>query len=137
MRRIIILALAAAVAALAALPAAAAPGGTPGSPITPNAIWADGELYATIGRGPLPYNGVDKSYDHLFMIPGQEPLSEAAPGNPRYNGGRWLPTPVTWNVEPYVITSLAELAAAEAAGHVVVGTPAYDAAFLCPLIPNH
>lgn len=136
MRRILVL-VAAAVAALAALPAAAAPGGTPGSPITPNAIWADGELYATIGRGPLPYNGVDASYDHLYLIPGQEPLSEAAPGNRSYNGGRWLPTPVTWTVEPYVIESLAELAAAEATGDVVVGTPVYDSAFLCPLIPNH
>ncbi len=137
MRRVPVLVVLLVLAVLGALPAAAAPGGAPGSPIAPDSIWADGALYATIGRGSLPYNGVDASFDHLYMIPGQAPLSEAAPGNRDYNGGRWLPTPVTWTVEPYVIISLAELMAAEAAGDVVVGVPDHGAIFLCPLIPNH
>ncbi len=138
MKRIAIVALAALMAvALVAAPAAAAPGGEPGSPIVPDFIYADGELYGTILLGSLPYNGKPKSFDKLFLVPGQAPVSEAAPGNRDYNGGRWLPTAVTWNVTAYTITSYAQLHAAAMNGDVTIGTPMTDAAFLCPLIPNH
>lgn len=138
MKRTVIVALAALMAvALLAAPAAAARGGEPGSPIVPGAIYADGELYATILQGPLHYNGNPKSFDQLFLVPGQAPVSEAAPGNSNYNGGRWLPTPVSWNVAAYPITSYAQLHAAAMNADVTIGSPMTDAAFLCPLIPNH
>jgi hypothetical protein len=116
-----------------ALPAAAAPGGIPGSPIVPDAIYADGRLFGTIGLGPLPYNGNAHAFDQLFMFDGQPPVAEAAPGR-GYNGGRWLPVPVMWAGEPYLLRSYAEVMAAAEAGDIVLGSPDVDGAFLCPLI---
>jgi hypothetical protein len=134
--RILLAVTALLVGALAA-PALAARGGNPGSPIAPDAIWADGSLYATIGQGPLHYNGHDDSFDVLVLVPGQAPVSEAAPGNPDYNGGRWLPTPATWTgAATPLLTSYADVMAAVDAGHLVLEAPHTGAAFLCPLIPN-
>ncbi len=140
MRKTIVIVIAALLAVgLIAAPAAAARGGEPGSPIIGDALWADGDLYGTILQKSLPYNGNDASYDRLFLVPGQSPVAEAAPGNSDYNGGRWLPTPVEWadGVTPYVLTSHADVHAAAMAGDIVVGEPMTNAAFLCPLIPNH
>jgi hypothetical protein len=64
-------------------------------------------------------------------------VSEAGPGNPDYNGGRWLPVSVTWNSDPYLLTSYDEVQAAAAAGDITLGEPERDSAFLCPLIPQH
>ncbi len=67
-------------------------------------------------------------------------MAEAAPGNNAYNGGRWLPTPVTVTGDApadLLITSYTELMDAAAAGWVVIGAANTGAAFLCPLIPNH
>ena len=85
------------------------------------------------GPGALPYNGNDHSFDRLYMVPGQQAVAEAAPG-PGYNGGQWLPVPVTWNVDPYLLTSEDAVMAAADAGHITLGMPQYDATFLCPLI---
>jgi hypothetical protein len=135
MRRLIALVSAAfLLLALSALPASAARGGEPGSPIAPAAIYADGELFGTIGQGALPYNGHDDSFDQLFLVPGQAPVSEAGPGNPDYNGGRWLPTPAEWTTDPYHVTSYHEVMMAVDAGDLVLGDPVYDGTFLCPLI---
>lgn len=137
MKRITILAIAVLMAVTTAAPAFAA---KPASgPITPDFIYAGGELYGTILQGSLPYNGHNKSFDQLFLVPDQQPVAEAAPGQ-GYNGGRWLPTPVTKTMDfpaGHMITSAAELAKAEADGWVVIGDPITDGAFLCPLIPNH
>lgn len=137
MRRTLALILSAVLVLAFAAPALAAEGGVPGSPVKSGVIWADGTLFATIPQGDLPYNGHDETYDHLYQVPGQAPVSEAGPTNPDYNGGRWLPTPVTWETEPYLIESAEELYEAEAAGDVTIGTPNYAATNLCPLIPNH
>lgn len=137
MRRTLVTLLVLGLLAVAAVPASAARGGVPGSPIIADAIWADGEAYGTILQKPLHYNGNDRSFDRLYLVPDQNPVAEAAPGNNAYNGGRWLPTPVDWNTEPYLITSAADLMAAAATGDVTIGEPMIDAAFLCPLIPNH
>jgi hypothetical protein len=140
MRKTIVIATAALLAiGLIAAPAAAARGGEPGSPIVENLIYADGDLYGTILQKSLKFNGNEASYDKLFLVPGQNPVSEAAPGNSNYNGGRWLPTPVEWveGVTPYMLTSYADVHAAAEAGDIVVGASDTSAAFLCPLIPNH
>lgn len=134
----ILLAVTALLLGALAAPALAARGGTPGSPIAPDAIWADGSLFATIGQGPLHYNGNDDSFDVLVLVPDQAPVAEAAPGNPHYNGGRWLPTPATWTMgtSPTLLTSYAEVVAAVDAGDLVLEAAHTGAVFLCPLIPN-
>lgn len=121
---------------LIAGPALAAKGGVKGSPIAPDAIYADGQLWGTIGQGPLHYNGNDQSFDKLFLVPGQMPVSEAGPGNSDYNGGRWLPVPVTWNSAPYLLTSYSEVRAAALVGDITLGAPNTGGTFLCPLIRN-
>lgn len=134
----VVLATTALLLAVVATPASAARGGRPGSPISPDAIWADGELRGTVPQGELRYNGNDRSYDLLIGIDGQAPVAEAAPGNPDYNGGRWLPVSATWTggATPTVLTSYAAVLAAVDAGDLVLGTPDSDGTFLCPLIPN-
>ncbi|NNC40434.1 MAG: hypothetical protein HKN95_07065 [Acidimicrobiia bacterium] len=141
MRKTIVIAIVAVLAVgLVAAPAAAARGGNPGSPINEDLLWADGDLLGTIFQKSLKYNGNESSYDKLFMVPGQNPVAEAAPGNSDYNGGRWLPTPVVWNVAEDarpVLTSYADVHQAELDGLITIGDPMTGAAFLCPLIPNH
>lgn len=137
MKRILILAVAVLMAVTTAAPAFAANPG--GGPITPDFIYADGDLYGTILKGSLPYNDNSHSFDQLFLVPGQQPVAEAAPGQ-GYNAGRWLPTPVTKTAtfpSGHMITSAADLAMAETYGWVTIGVPDTGAAFLCPLIPNH
>lgn len=131
MRRAPVLAL----VGLLALGILAAPAMAADTPIVPDAIWAEGELYGTVLLGSLPYRGNDKSFDRLYMVPGQRAVAEAAPGDPQYNGGRWLPVPVIWNVTPYQLTSEDQVLGAAAAGDVTLGAPMTGAAFLCPLIP--
>jgi hypothetical protein len=113
--------------------ALAARGGGEGSTVVADAIYADGELFGTVPNGALPYNGNDHSFDRLYVIAGQQAVAEAAPG-PGYNGGRWLPVPVTWNVDPYLLTSEDAVMAAADDGDITLGMPQYDATFLCPLI---
>ena len=140
MRRTIVFAVVALLAiGLIAAPASAARGGVKGSPIIGDLIWADGELYGTILQNGLKFNGNESSYDKLFMVPGQNPVAEAAPGNSDYNGGRWLPTPVEWagDATPYELNSYEDVHAAAAAGDLIIGESDTGAAFLCPLIPNH
>ena len=114
-------------------PALAARGGSAGSTVVADAIYADGDLFGTVPNGALPYNGNEQSFDRIYTVPGQQAVAEAAPG-PGYNGGRWLPVPVTWNVDAYLLTSEDAVMAAADDGHITLGMPQYDAAFLCPLI---
>lgn len=104
-----------------------------GPPIAPDAIYADGELFGTIGLNPLPFNDNPHAFDEIYLVPGQQAVAEAAPGK-GYNGGRWLPVPVTWNTSPYLLTSSDAVHAAAMAGDVTLGDPQYDGTFLCPLI---
>ena len=105
------------------------------------AIYADGQAWATKGVATLPAPNEHnvQSYDKLFIIPGQLPVAEAAPGNRNYNGGRWFTHTVTWNSTPELVTSYAQLHALHMAGAVTVeagspegGPPPY---FECPLLP--
>lgn len=135
MKRIATLAITAVMALSVSVPAFAGGGE---HPINPDVIYADGERYATIFLGDLPYNGNDHSFDQLFLVPDQGPVAEAAHGK-GYNAGRWLPTPVEKTdsfPEGEIIESYEELHYAESAGWVVIGEANTDAAFLCPLIPN-
>lgn len=125
-----------------ALPAAAGPGKPNFSP----AIYADGKAWGTKGLAALPAPNANnvQSFDKLFVITngadGQLPVSEAGPGNPAYNGGRWFTHTVTWTLEnPPLVTSYAELLYHESEGHLTIeegspdgGPPDY---FECPLLP--
>ena len=116
---------------LASTPAAAEP------PEFAGRIYGDGEVWATKGVAdlPLPNGRNDRSYDELFPSPGTDllPVSEAAPGNPHYNGGRWAVHPLTWHVEPKQLTSYEEVQEYAAAGKLDISDDVVDA-FECPLV---
>ena len=116
-------------------------------------IYGDGELWGTKGLGELPApNGHnDQSFDKLFIFvngaPGQMPVSEAAPRNPAYNGGRWSSQTVMWTADGLaannplpVLKSYADIEYYYAIGHLAIapghpfGGPNY---FECPLLPVH
>lgn len=106
------------------------------------AVFADDQAWGTKGTTslPAPNGNNNQSYDGLYAFPnggaeGQLPVAEAAPGNPAYNGGRWIAYAVTWNLAPELVTSYAQLMALEAAGAVTI--TAAGNYFQCPLLPVH
>jgi hypothetical protein len=142
-----ILALAAAAAASLSLSVSAVASNAGGATVVRDSvILANGELYRTVlTPNDLSRTGApDSSYDTLFMFDGaQMPLSSAAPGEPGYNGGRWMVRPVSFT-GGYAAAAAAfggsnggfdhasELAAAIDAGVAHVGD--VMARFSCPLI---
>jgi hypothetical protein len=120
--------------AVAAVPAFA------GAPNFGPAIYADDQVWGTKRTADLPPPNANNrhSYDGLFKFPGGEiegqmPVGEAAPGNPNYNGGRWIEYEVTWIGTPELITSYAQLLVLKEAGAVTIAeTGNY---FGCPLLP--
>jgi hypothetical protein len=123
MRRLILLVLASTVAvAILAAPSMSSGLGPPGS-----TIYAFDQAYRTIATPTsLPNRG---PFDTIYVFPDCSncaSVSEAAPGHPGYNGGRWRV------VEAYGITTQltnAEDVVAQATSLVDTGTR-----FVCPLI---
>lgn len=127
-------------ALVAALPAAAQ------GPNFEPAIYADGKAWGTKGVASLPAptaNNV-QSYDKLFVFTngaeGQLPVSEAGPGNPAYNGGRWFTHTVTWDddiTDPPVLKSYAAIQAHADDLSITEGSPpgGPQPYFECPLLP--
>jgi hypothetical protein len=123
MRRLILLVLASTVAvAVLAAPSMSSGLGPPGS-----TIYAFDQAYRTIATPTsLPNRG---PFDTIYVFPDCSTcasVSEAAPGHPGYNGGRWRV------VEAYGITTQltnAEDVVAQATSLVDTGTR-----FVCPLI---
>lgn len=112
--------------------AAATRGGAPPAHAV-NLIWANDELWNTVVVGPLHGKVPVHTLDVFYMIPGQNPVSEAAPGDADYNGGRWLPTMVAWvgaGAQP-LFTDGEDVKAALMSGDLVV--VGMGAPFLCPL----
>ena len=74
----------------------------PGKPDFSPRVYGDGVAWGTKGTTtlPAPNDNNVQSFDKLFVLTngaeGQLPVSEAAPGNPLYNGGRWFTQTVTW-----------------------------------------
>lgn len=67
-------------------------------------VWADGEPWGTKVTGTFEPRNTN-SLDKFFVITnpvtrelpeGTAPVSEAGPGNPSYNGGRWWTHTVAW-----------------------------------------
>lgn len=59
---------------------------------------------------PGPNGRNNQSFDGLYMfgedaVEGQLAVAEAAPGNPQYNGGRWIANAVEWIGTPELVTS--------------------------------
>jgi hypothetical protein len=118
------------------------------------AIYADGVTWGTKGTTVLPAANEHnrQAFDALYVITnsnnpnGQLPVSEAGPGNPAYNGGRWFTHTVEWTAEGFmdhgivpVLMSYGDILLHESLGHLVItpgsfpeGPPVY---FQCPLLP--
>jgi hypothetical protein len=95
-------------------------------------IYANDELFRTIGTPTeLPDRG---QFDILYALGGDPAnVSEAAPGDPGYNGGRWEVRPITWlTIEPTQFTNADQILEAEAAGEIEIGEVTQR--FQCPLI---
>lgn len=88
-------------AAVLALGGAAVGTATAASPDFSPRVYGDGEAWGTKVTG-LIENPNPNSLDAFYVVtnsnnPGtQLPVSEAAPGNPDYNGGRWFTHTVEW-----------------------------------------
>lgn len=155
MKRLLVMATAAALVLATALPAVAAPnnrGGNGNSPIVADHIWVDGELYDTLILGSLPYSERNAgSFNHIYPVFGpsgpaggevQLPVAPYAPGDVGYRGGRWVPEPVKWTQEAVDmgivenIESVEELNTFVSDGYLVSLGEMPQGAFLCPLLPN-
>jgi hypothetical protein len=127
----------------------------PGQPNFMPSVYGDGEVWGTKGTTalPAPTPANRQSFDNLYVVTnsnnpqGQLPVSEAAPRNPEYNGGRWFTHTVEWTAAGFqahgivpVLTSDEDIDLHQSLGHLVVtpgsfpnGPPVY---FQCPLLPT-
>jgi hypothetical protein len=150
LRKITIFTLVMALSLVFALPAFAA------GPTFEPAIYADGEVFSTQGLAilPAPTDNNMQSFDKLFVIvnsnnpEGQLPVSEAGPGNPNFNGGRWFTQTVEWTQAGFdahgtvpVLKSYEDIMVHYNLGHLTItaGSPGGPGAppdyFECPLLP--
>ncbi|MHC4487305.1 MAG: DUF7482 domain-containing protein [Planctomycetota bacterium] len=98
-------------------------------------LYYDGEIVRTVvPPAAMPFQGRDNLYPIMNGVQGQLPVAAVAPGDRDYHGGQWAVHLVTWNVEPYLLTSEeAVLAAAEAGDVTIERVPGND--FKCPIQP--
>jgi hypothetical protein len=116
------------------------------------AVYGDGQTWGTkfTTELPPPKGRNLHSFDRLFVVvngaAGQLPVSEAAPGNPSYNGGRWFTHTVMWTAAGLaahaplpVLMSMDDITLHHDLGHLAIapgspagGPPVY---FQCPLLP--
>jgi hypothetical protein len=99
------------------------PGGT---------IYAHDEAFRTVGTPTnLPDHG---PFDTLYVLGGDlAAVSESAPGDPDYNGGRWEVREVTFvNISPVQFTNAEDLLAAAESGDITISDVVRR--FQCPLI---
>lgn len=89
-------------AALATFGAAAASNGSGG--VTGPAIYVDGTLYRTVGT-PTDFSNTgapEHSFDTIYEFHGvQTNVATAAPGDPGFNGGRWMVEGLTFDMGDY------------------------------------
>jgi hypothetical protein len=128
----------------------------PGKPNFGAGLYADGRQWGTkvTTNLPPPKGNNRHSFDGFYFITDndwdgtgkgwlQAPVMESGPGNPKYNGGRWVTFRVTWADDAPVtlLTSFADIEDHADAGHLTIGTqPEPDGAheslyFQCPLLP--
>lgn len=108
------------------VPAAHA-GGPPGG-----MIYAHDVLYRTVGTPTdLPDHG---PFDTIYLLGGGlANVSEVAPGDRDFNGGRWEVRPITWiSIEPTQFTNAEQILEAADNGDIEIGDVVKR--FECPLI---
>ena len=100
-------------------------------------LYYDGEIVRTVvPPAAMPFQG----RDNLYPFPGDDaaegqlPIAAVAPGDRNYHGGQWAVNLVDWIKEPYLLTSEADVLAAEAAGDISI-TRMPDLDFKCPVQP--
>jgi len=125
-----------------------------GAPNFSDSVYGDGVAWGTKGTTVLPAPNENnlQSFDALYVITnsnnpqGQLPVSEAAPGNTAYNGGRWFTHTAEWTADAFmelgivpVLTSYDDIMLHRDLGHLIItpgsfpeGPPVY---FQCPLLP--
>lgn len=116
-----------------------------------DAIWAGGQLYDTVVTPATFVQPPESSTDALYVFAmnglGQRLVSDSAPGDPDYNGGRWSVQMVVFTPAGIIaldadndgmiddeMTSVDDLTAAEGAGYLTIN--AANAYFECPLLPR-
>jgi len=122
----------------------------PGKPTFMPALYGDGEVWGTKGTTQLPAPNTHnmQSFDALYIITNannpngvQLPVSEAAPGNPDYNGGRWSVQTVTWTAAGFmahggyapILKSGDDVLYNYQAGYLTIESA--HTYFQCPLLP--
>jgi len=131
--------------ALAAVPGSALAGVGPPAP----AFYVNGSVYRTVAT-PTDLTGTgapDSSFDTIYEFFGaQMNVATAAPGDPDYNGGRWIVMGLDWNTSyadavaehggsDGVIDTNAEIDAVLADGGAGGATTFEVKRFVCPAIP--
>lgn len=97
-------------------------------------IYANDELFRTVGTPTdLPDHG---PFDAIYVLGGDlAAVSEAAPGDADYNGGRWEVRVVTFEtIAPMQFTNADDLLDAASRGEVSIGPIVRR--FECPLIKS-
>jgi len=117
------------------------------------AIYGDGQVWGTKGTAtlPEPTEANLQSFDGIYIFTnsnnpdGQLPVAEAAPGNPSFNGGRWIAYTVQWTDAAFaaygtvpLLKSFDEVMAQYNLGYLSInlGHPNRPSPyFQCPLLP--
>jgi hypothetical protein len=97
------------------------------------AFYIDGERYRTVATPTdlLDTGAPEHSFDHIYALGnGLINVAEAKPGDPDFNGGRWLVMPITWNSTPVQLTSAEQVYEYADAGLLTIGTTPVRA-FVC------
>jgi hypothetical protein len=98
-------------------------------------LYYDGEIVRTVvPPAAMPFQGRDNLYPIMNGVGSQLPVAAVAPGDRDYHGGQWAVHLVDWNVDPYLLTSEAEVLAAADAGDVTI-TRVPENDFKCPIQP--
>jgi hypothetical protein len=98
-------------------------------------LYYDGYVVRTVvPPAANPHMGTADLFVIMNGADGQLPVAGAGPGDRGYRGGKWAFNEVTWNTTPYLLTSGAEVRAAESAGDVTV-TRLPENDFKCPIQP--
>jgi hypothetical protein len=108
---------------------------------TPPFVFPDGCCYldggvvrTVVPPAAAPNAGRDDFYAVMGGVADQKGVVAVGPGSADYHGGDWKFFAVTWNVEPYLLTSADAVLAAGAVGDVTI-TRVADNDFKCPIQP--
>jgi hypothetical protein len=131
MRRLFSLAAAIGLLLALAAPPVAAGNGPPSL-----AFYVDGVRYRTVAT-PTDLSGTGApahSFDRIYALGGTlANVAEAKPGDPDYNGGRWMVLPVEWHTTPTQLTSAEQVQAWADTGLLTIASTPVKM-FVCPVI---